>query len=145
MNLLLGGGSQLLRSFIGVLKSDRVLRNSVPEARFSPLLTLFPSVQISFVSFCSDFSAAFRESARDKRQNASNAHCGRRPQHCLYFFPLPHGQGSFRPTFFPVDRVATGDGVDFEDDACAVSESRFTEDSFHRPQYEMLRTVSVIG
>src|SRR5687768_3179924 len=24
-----------------------------------------------------------------------------RPQHCLYFFPLPHGQGSFLPTFGP--------------------------------------------
>src|ERR1035438_583550 len=23
------------------------------------------------------------------------------PQQCLYFFPLPHGQGSFRPTFGP--------------------------------------------
>src|ERR1017187_8960722 len=23
------------------------------------------------------------------------------PQHCLYFFPLPHGQGSFRPTLGP--------------------------------------------
>jgi len=22
------------------------------------------------------------------------------PQHFLYFFPLPHGQGSFRPIFF---------------------------------------------
>jgi hypothetical protein len=25
-----------------------------------------------------------------------------RPQHCLYFFPLPHGQGSLRPTFGPL-------------------------------------------
>src|SRR5450755_1296385 len=25
-----------------------------------------------------------------------------RPQHCLYFFPLPQGQGSLRPTFGPV-------------------------------------------
>ena len=24
--------------------------------------------------------------------------CVVRSQHCLYFFPLPHGQGSFRPT-----------------------------------------------
>src|SRR5207253_648135 len=24
------------------------------------------------------------------------------PQHCLYFFPLPQGQGSFRPTLGPV-------------------------------------------
>lgn len=23
------------------------------------------------------------------------------PQQCLYFFPLPHGQGSFRPTLGP--------------------------------------------
>ncbi len=23
-----------------------------------------------------------------------------RPQHFLYFLPLPHGQGSFRPAFF---------------------------------------------
>ena len=25
-----------------------------------------------------------------------------RPQHCLYFLPLPQGQGSLRPTFGPV-------------------------------------------
>ena len=25
--------------------------------------------------------------------------CVLRWQHCLYFLPLPHGQGSFRPTF----------------------------------------------
>src|SRR5207249_3937577 len=24
------------------------------------------------------------------------------PQHCLYFFPLPQGHGSLRPTFGPV-------------------------------------------
>src|SRR5580692_6729976 len=24
------------------------------------------------------------------------------PQHCLYFFPLPHGHGSLRPTLGPV-------------------------------------------
>src|SRR5437762_1195378 len=24
------------------------------------------------------------------------------PQHCLYFLPLPHGHGSFRPTLGPV-------------------------------------------
>ena len=27
------------------------------------------------------------------------------PQHFLYFFPLPHGHGSFRPTFFPFRTV----------------------------------------
>jgi hypothetical protein len=74
-----------------------------------------------------------------------NAHCGKRPQHCLYFLPTPHGQGSFRPTFCPVECVTTGDAVDFEDDAYAVLELRFAEDSFHRPEYEMLRAVSVIG
>jgi hypothetical protein len=72
------------------------------------------------------------------------AHCGRRPQHFVYFFPLPHGQGSFRPTFDPVEGAGMGDGVDFED-ACAVLESCNTEDWFHRPQYEMLSAVSVIG
>ena len=29
-----------------------------------------------------------------------------RPQHRLYFFPLPHGQGSLRPTFSPASRSA---------------------------------------
>ena len=64
-------------------------------------------------------------------------HCGRRPQHFLYFFPLPQGQGSFRPTFDPVEGAGTGDAVDFEE-ACAALESCNGEDSFHRPQYEML-------
>lgn len=27
------------------------------------------------------------------------------PWHLLYFFPLPHGQGSFRPTFLPVEEL----------------------------------------
>ena len=27
------------------------------------------------------------------------------PQHFLYFFPLPHGQGSFLPTFFSLRTV----------------------------------------
>jgi len=64
-------------------------------------------------------------------------HCDRRPQHFLYFFPLPQGQGSFRPTFGPVKGAGTGDVVDFEE-ACAAFESCNGEDSFHRPQYEML-------
>src|ERR1017187_2364780 len=28
--------------------------------------------------------------------------CNYRPQQCLYFLPLPQGQGSLRPTFGPV-------------------------------------------
>src|SRR6188472_1017702 len=28
-------------------------------------------------------------------------HYAAAPWHFLYFFPLPHGQGSFRPTLFP--------------------------------------------
>ena len=39
--------------------------------------------------------AATRLDALDVR--ASHA-CAYLPQHFLYFFPLPHGQGSFRPT-----------------------------------------------
>jgi hypothetical protein len=30
------------------------------------------------------------------------------PQHFLYFFPLPHGHGVLRPTFFSTRRGATG-------------------------------------
>lgn len=30
------------------------------------------------------------------------------PQHFLYFFPLPHGQGSLRPIFFSTLLVAVG-------------------------------------
>ena len=29
------------------------------------------------------------------------------PQHCLYFLPLPHGQGSLRPTFGSLRMVST--------------------------------------
>src|SRR2546427_10347159 len=32
----------------------------------------------------------------------SHAHHAAAPWHFLYFFPLPQGQGSFRPTFAPV-------------------------------------------
>ncbi len=33
------------------------------------------------------------------------------PWHFLYFFPLPHGHGSFRPTFGSSRRIVFGDGV----------------------------------
>jgi len=56
-----------------------------------------------------------------------------RPQHFLYFFPLPQVQGSFRPTFEPLQRAGTGVHVDFEE-ACAVLESCEAEGLFHRPQ-----------
>src|SRR5262249_59309355 len=59
-------------------------------------------------------------------------------QHFLYFFPLPQGQGSFRPIFGPLEGVGAGVSIDFEG-AC------FAEGSFHRPQYEMLFAVSLIG
>jgi hypothetical protein len=42
--------------------------------------------------------------AAEKRISAIQA-AGREnePQHLLYFFRLPHGQGSFRPIFLPVE------------------------------------------
>jgi hypothetical protein len=58
------------------------------------------------------------------------------PQHFLYFFPLPQGQGSFRPTFARVGRAGTVAGVDLEG-MCSLLESCNDEDSFHRLQYEM--------
>jgi len=30
------------------------------------------------------------------------------PQHFLYFFPLPHGHGSLRPTFGDSSRIGSG-------------------------------------
>ena len=39
------------------------------------------------------------ESEKDLRMLAPNG-MHYLPQHILYFFPLPHGQGSFLPTFF---------------------------------------------
>jgi hypothetical protein len=58
---------------IGVLKSsgeaklgsDRVLQKVFPEGRRLTLLTLLTSVQIPFVSFCSDFFWPFSESVRE--------------------------------------------------------------------------------
>jgi hypothetical protein len=37
-------------------------------------------------------------------------HAARRPQQCLYFFPLPHGQRSFRPIFLVAAFAAAGRG-----------------------------------
>ena len=71
-------------------------------------------------------------------------HAGRRPQHFLYFFPLPQGQGSLRPTLYSLERAGTGAGMDFEVEL-GMLEPRDAEGLFHRPQYEMLSAVSVIG
>ena len=38
---------------------------------------------------------------RTLRQQGSKISADQRPQHFLYFRPLPHGHGSFRPTFLP--------------------------------------------
>ena len=81
-----------------------------------------------------------RSSCHDKQavpKLCAKPHCGRRPQHFLYFFPLPQGQGSLRPVLDPAGRAETDAGVDLGG-VCAVLESYNDEESFHRPQYEML-------
>src|SRR5579883_1575484 len=47
-----------------------------------------------------------RGSESQGRQNGLAEACFRRQQ-ALYFLPDPHGQGSFRPTFFPTLRTGS--------------------------------------
>jgi len=61
----------------------------------------------------------------------------RAPEHFLYFFPLPQGQGSLRPIFARAARAGMGADVDREG-VWAALQSCNEEDSFHRLQYEML-------
>ena len=75
-------------------------------------------------------------SARPGINHCFAVYFGPWPQHFLYFFPLPQGQGSFRPTFDPVGRAGTDAGIDREG-VCVALEPCNDEDSFHRPQYEM--------
>ena len=41
----------------------------------------------------------------DRKQNIPKYNIYYLPQHFLYFLPLPHGQGSFLPTFFSLRTV----------------------------------------
>jgi hypothetical protein len=42
------------------------------------------------------------------------------PQHLLYFFPLPHVQGSFRPIFRPADGLDGHPGIVSECPPCCT-------------------------
>src|SRR5438874_2491861 len=72
------------------------------------------------------------------KSNCHNAYLHYAPQHFLYFFPLPQGQGSFLPTFGSSRRTGSGRGafsctseeaVGAEEDSSGNAEGVMPEDS----------------
>lgn len=80
-------------------------------------------IQVSFVQVVACMSLPFKKLLRDRKKEIGYRYWGQFftvfyvftfflypisflvisyfPQHFLYFSPLPHGHGSFRPTFLP--------------------------------------------
>src|SRR5690242_12694821 len=64
--------------------------------------TLYKLVEHWACSNCAHRRSTFRSCAFCEHRSKPNAQT---PWHFLYFFPLPHGQGSFRPTLSVVRRT----------------------------------------